>query len=81
MTNLSVEQSPQMTFLLGESSICKRMAVVAPDIRAIFFQTVLDITNEGNRDTVGPTVLAAKNLLDVLELFASRGEQLLNSEK
>lgn len=76
----SVKASPQMTELLADSSLTKRIATVYPDIQQILFQIMLDITTEENRHHVGPTILGIKNTLDILLLFRSKGDALIEIE-
>lgn len=78
---LSVNASPQMRSLLADDGLTQRIAILYPDLQRIFTQTMLDVTSEKNRDTVGATILGIKNALDVLLLFRAKGEALIETEK
>lgn len=79
-TKLSVPPSVQMQELLEQPHICKNVARIFPELKEIFIQTQLDITNEGNRDSVGATILGIKNILDVLLVFKTKGDLLIKQE-
>lgn len=79
--SLSVSASPQMRALLADDGLTQRIAILYPDLQRIFTQTMLDVTSEKNRDTVGATILGIKNALDVLLLFRAKGEALIETEK
>lgn len=69
-----------METLLEDPSICKMIARNHADLKSILTQTQLDIVNEGNRDTVGPTILGLKHIQDVLLLFKAKGDVLISAE-
>ncbi len=69
-----------MDALLGREHICRLICNDYPELQAILQQIMLDITTEENRDTVGPTILAVKHVLDTFALFKARGEDLLAKE-
>jgi len=77
----SVTQSPQMLALISDTSLCKRFAAVFPDLEKVMLQTMLDVTSEGNRDDVGPTILAMKNIYDIFFVIKTRGEAILETER
>lgn len=70
-----------MRSLLADDGLTQRIAILYPDLQRIFTQTMLDVTSEKNRDTVGATILGIKNALDVLLLFRAKGEALIETEK
>ena len=78
---LSVEPSVHMMELINDSAIAKNISTIYPTLREILFQIGIDITNEENRDKVGPTILAIGHVLDVLTVFAAQGEKLISQEK
>lgn len=80
-TKLSVPQSVGMQELLEDPSLCKGIARNKEGIKSIICQIQLDISNEDNRDIVGPTIIALKNLQDMILLFAAKGDVLLHKEK
>jgi len=80
-TKLSVPETVGMKELLEDSSLCKSIARIKDGIKNIICQVQLDIANEDNRDTVGPTIVALKNFQDILLLFAAKGGVLIANEK
>lgn len=77
---LSVPHSLQMSELLEQSHVCKGVARLFPELQQIIMQVQLDITNESNRDTVGPTVLGIKHIYDILLVFKTKGDLLIKQE-
>lgn len=80
-SKLSVPSSQHMIALLNKSHVCKSIARAAPDIKEVLLQIQLDISNEKNKDTIGPTIVALKNIHDILLLFVAKGELILSKEK
>lgn len=80
-SGLSVPASPGMSLLLGDSSLCKAVFRNFPDFQKILLQIQLDITNETNRDDVGPTILALKQIHDILLLFKTKGAVIVSAEQ
>lgn len=69
-----------MDELLSKEHLCRMVARNYPDLKEILVQIMLDITSEENRDSVGPTVLAVKNILDIFALFEAGGRCVLSKE-
>lgn len=80
MTPLSVPASIHMEDLLKDTSLCKIVARNHADLLRILTQTQLDIVNEQNRDTVGPTLLGIKHIQDIFSLFKAKGDVLIEKE-
>ena len=80
LNELSVPPSVQMGELLEQPHICKGVARLFPELQQILMQTQLDITNENNRDSVGPTVLGIKHVYDILLVFKTKGDLLIKQE-
>lgn len=77
---LSVPPSIHMQELLNDRTLCKNVSVFGVDIQRIILQIQLDISNAENRDTVGPTILALKHVQDILMLFKTKGDLIINQE-
>ena len=77
---LSVPTTVGMSELLNDPVICKNFFRSAESLKQVICQVQLDIANEENRDTVGPTIVALKNFLDILLLFAAKGALLIKEE-
>jgi len=78
--SVSVPPSLQMNDLLNEGHTCKVVSRAFPELQKILLQTQLDITNEDNRDKVGPTILGIKHIYDMLLVFKTKGDLLLSQE-
>jgi len=78
---LSVPESVGMKELLEDTSLCKGIARNKEGLKSIICQIQLDIANEDNRDIVGPTIIALKNLQDIILLFSAKGDLLISQEK
>ena len=70
-----------MEGLLNKPHLCRMVARNSPELKEILHQVMLDIANEDNRDKVGPTVLAIKNILDTFALFEAKGRVILAEEE
>ena len=77
---LSVPPSVHMAALLEQKYICKDIARAFPSIKEVLNQVQYDITTEENRDTVGPTILAMKNILDIMMVFKTKGDVYIQQE-
>jgi hypothetical protein len=77
----SIDLTVHLEFLLSDDALCKRIAVTHPDIDKIFTEVQRAACNESNRDNVGPTILALKQISDVLLLFKAKGDVLNSSKK
>ena len=80
LKELSVPPSVQMLELLEEGHICKTVSRAFPDLQKILFQIQLDITNEENRDKIGPTILGLKHVHEMLLVFRAKGDLLIKQE-
>ena len=78
---ISVAPSVQMTDLIERKHYSMMVARNYELLRDIILQTQVDIVNEGNRDTVGPTILGIKHISDILLLFKAKGDVLIAKEK
>lgn len=66
--------------LLKQDHVCRMIARNFPELRLILIEIQLGITNETNRDEVGPTILALKKIHDTLLLFQARGQVIISAE-
>lgn len=78
---LSVPASIHMAALLDQNNICKDISRAFPSIKEVLHQVQFDIATEDNRDRVGPTILAMKNILDVLAVFKTKGDLIIKQEE
>jgi hypothetical protein len=69
-----------MADLLADGTLCKNIATFHADLEQILLQIQLDVVNEQNRDTVGPTLLGLKHVQDILLLFKAKGDVLVNQQ-
>jgi hypothetical protein len=77
---LSVQPTIQMAALLEDKSLCKIIARAYPEFQKVLQQTQLDVVNEVNRDTVGPTLLGMKHIQDILSVFKAKGDVYIQQE-
>lgn len=78
---MSVAPTPLTAELLKQKSICKDIARAHPSIVLVLSQLQLDLVTEDNRDSVGPTLLAMKNILDHLFVFKTKGELFISQDE
>lgn len=79
--NLSVEPTVSLTCLLNNDGLCKTIFRSKREFDDLFNQIMMDHVNESNVAEAGPTVLAMKKIKDTFMLFASRGKELVKTEK
>lgn len=78
---LSIESTVGMTCLLGNSGLCKVIFRNKRELDDLFNQIMMDHVNESNVSDAGATVLAMKKIKDTFMLFASKGQELVRTEK
>lgn len=78
---LSVPPSFAMSDMLEKPQYSMMVARNYDLLRDIMLQIQIDVVNEDNRDTVGPTILGLKHVLDILLLFQARGNLMINAER
>lgn len=71
---LAIKETAAIAALLNDDGLCNRMSVVRDDLRTLGAEAILSITNEGNKGTIGETVFGIRAFLDLIELFASKGQ-------
>lgn len=79
--NLSVEPTVGLTCLLGNSGLCKVIFRNKREFDELFNQIMMDHVSEENVADAGPTVLAMKKIKDTFMLFASKGQEIVRTEK
>lgn len=70
-----------MDALLANQTLCKTIYRALPAITEVLMRIQLDITDETNRDTVGPTILALKHNHDAFTLIATKGAVYAKAEE
>ncbi len=80
MNNLSVPPSAHMTELLNNDVVARSIALSYKDIELVLVQTALDVINEGNVSTIAPNLLGIKNVQDILLLFKTKGDVIIEKE-
>lgn len=81
MSQIAVTKTVGMDALLADPTLCKTIYRALPAIKEVIIQIQLDITNETNRDEVGPTILALKHVHDTIRLIGARGGALVKTEE
>lgn len=76
--NLRTEQTEE---ILKDKAFCRALAVHKRSFKALLYQIQLSITTEDNRDTVGPTILALREIHDIFEDVIIHGEALIVEEE
>ncbi len=79
--NLSIEPTVGLTCLLNNDGLCKVVFRNKREFDEMFNQIMMDHVNEHNVADAGPTVLAMKKIKDTFMLFASKGQELVRTEK
>jgi hypothetical protein len=67
--------------LVGDTSLCKKLDAVAPEIDLVLAQIQLDHVTPENRDNCGPTLLALQLVRDAFFLFTTKGRAVMKSEQ
>ena len=70
-----------MENLLERGHLCRMVARNYPELKEILQQIMVDITTEENRDSIGPTILGIKHILDTFSLFEAKGKILAAEEE
>ena len=77
---LSVPPSVHMEALLADKTRCKNIATLHADIERVLVQIQLDVVSSSNRDNIGPTLLGLKHVQDILLLFKTKGDAIIQQE-
>lgn len=64
-----------MKELLADRGVCIAIEGAFPSFDAVLAEIQRAVTSEGNRDTVGPTILSLSLVRDAVRLFAVQGEK------
>jgi len=73
--------SGQIKELLLDKKVCRDIAKSIESIMLILNQNQRDMVTEANMERIGPAVLAHKQIINILDLFAGAGKGIIATEE
>jgi len=78
---IEMKKSPQIELLLLDKRVCRDVAMAYSSLMLILSQNQRDVVTEENMLKIGPTILAHKEIVDILDLFDGAGKKVVAEEE
>lgn len=72
-----VDETAQLNALLDDPQVVVEISKAYGSIERVLLQVQRYLVTEENRDSVGPTLLAMKNIDSFLIMFKNRGDEMI----